>query len=266
MKYYDSTNHRLVFVSNEANEQFWDEMWQQMARNIVYAKQPPKYNLFLNTTRKYLQPGATILEGGCGLAENSWNFQLAGFNAIALDYTPKTVDFLKSKIPEVHPTIGDVRQLPFDNESFDGYWSFGVIEHFYDGYEEIANEAYRVIKKDGYLFLTFPHMSKFRRFKVQQNRYPVWEESVDNRKDFYQFALDEEKVISRFEELGFEWIETKPFDGLGGLRRESNFMLSILNKIYISNNLGIKVIRKILDIIIAPFTSHSVLLVLKKKQ
>lgn len=266
MKYYDTKNNRLVFVSSEANEQFWDDMWQEMAQSIVYRKHPPKYNLFLNTTKKYLKQGSTVLEGGCGLAENSWNFQLAGFNAIALDYTPKTVEFLKSKIPEVHPMIGDVRKLPFEDESIDGYWSFGVIEHFYEGYDEIAQEASRVIKKGGYLFLTFPHMSNIRRLKVKWNHYPLWIESLEVQKDFYQFALDEDEVIAKLQKLGFECLEKKPFDSLGGLRRESNFILPILNKIYHSNTLRLKIIRKLIDITLSSFSSHSVLLVLKKSK
>ena len=31
----------------------------------------------------------------------------------------------------------------------------GVIEHFYDGYEDVLDEIYRVIKDRGYLFLVF---------------------------------------------------------------------------------------------------------------
>ena len=44
----------------------------------------------------------------------------------------------------------DLDDLPVEDESVDGYWSLGVIEHFYDGYGEILSEMHRVIKRDGF--------------------------------------------------------------------------------------------------------------------
>lgn len=40
----------------------------------------------------------------------------------------------------------DVRKLQFADGFFDGYWSLGVIEYFWEGYNEIVNEVKRVIK------------------------------------------------------------------------------------------------------------------------
>jgi len=36
--------------------------------------------------------------------------------------------------------------LKFPNNFFDGYWTLGVIEHFWEGYNQIIEEAKRVIK------------------------------------------------------------------------------------------------------------------------
>ena len=67
---------------------------------------------------------------------------------------------MKRHRPELHPVLGDVRNLPLEDDSVDGYWSLGVIEHLYDGYGDIFREMYRVIRRDGYLFLTFSHMER----------------------------------------------------------------------------------------------------------
>lgn len=264
MKYYDPDKKRLVFISNEANEGFWDDKWQEIAKDTLYRTTPPKYNLFLNTTQKYLPLGSKILEGGCGLAENSWNFYLAGFQTIALDYTPRTVDFLRSKIPEVHPMLGDVRKLPFDDNSMDGYWSFGVIEHFYDGYGDIAKEARRVIKKDGYLFLTVPTMSFLRRIKAKIGFYDKYADSPEIRESFYQFALDEKTVIQSFELEGFALMAIIPFDGVKGLKDEISWLKRMLQNLYNSSNRVKRIFRKLIDIIFSPFASHMTLFVLKK--
>ena len=48
-----------------------------------------------------------------------------------IDYAPKTVEFVNKKFPFLDIRLGDVTKLDFDDNFFDAYWSFGVIEHFY---------------------------------------------------------------------------------------------------------------------------------------
>lgn len=265
MKYFDSISNQLVFIKEKANELFWDDMWQEMFQKITYNPKPKKYNLFLSVTQKFLKRGDVVLEGGCGLAQTSWNLHLLGYKAIALDYTPKTIDFLKQKIPEVNPILGDVRSLPFEDKSIHGYWSFGVIEHFYEGYEGIAKEASRVLYDGGYFFVTFPHMSKIRRWKAYKNNYPQWADDSSLKNNFYQFALAEESVIEKFRQYHFEFIYSKPFDGIGGYRREVAFGKKFFDAIDRSKSFPIKTFAKILDVFMAFFTSHSILLVFRKK-
>jgi hypothetical protein len=264
IKYYDKVNKRLVFIEQKADMNYWDNLWQTKIKNIRYNKQLPKYNPYLNTTRKYLSPGDLILEGGCGLALNSHHFRLAGFHPIALDYAQKTISFLKENVPEVNPVIGDVRNLELDDNSVHGYWSFGVIEHFYEGYTPIALEAKRIIKKGGYFFVTFPHMSNLRKCKAIFNKYPIWSEE-ENKESFYQFALNKSSVIKYFSELGFVLEETQNIGGILGLANEIKFARKLLKLINNSNNILIKIIKKTLDTLISPFSSHITLLILKKK-
>ena len=59
----------------------------------------------------------------------------------------KKMELKKIKLhwPQLDVSYGDVRALEFEDDSFDGYWSLGVIEHFPDGYEDIGQEMTRVI-------------------------------------------------------------------------------------------------------------------------
>ena len=70
---------------------------------------------------------------------------LAGYRTIGMDFAPKTVESLKHHRPEVCQVLGDVRNLSLENESVDGYWSLGVIEHFYEGFDKIIQESYRIL-------------------------------------------------------------------------------------------------------------------------
>ena len=263
-KYFDNINKRLVYIDTKADMKFWDNMWENSFNRVKYNKVLPKFNPYLNTTRKYLNPGDTILEGGCGLAENSHNFRMAGFNPIALDYAEKTIDFLKKNKPELNPVIGDVFNLDLDDKSVNGYWSFGVIEHFYEGYNPIALEAKRVIKKGGYFFITIPHMSRLRKLKALLNIYPIWSEEMDKQL-FYQFALDKKSVIKHCSSIGFLLKENKNLGGLLGLVNEINIGRKLNKSITSSNNLTIRIMRKVLNTLTAQFSSHTTLLVFEKK-
>ena len=265
MRYYDPNNNRLVYVKSRANERFWDEHWGRMDASILYKPIVSPSNFVVNTTGKHLPTKSLILEGGAGLAQNSWNLHLSGYRTIALDFTPKTIDFVKRYRPEVQPTLGDVRNLPLQDESIDGYWSLGVIEHFYDGYDEILSEMRRVIRKDGYLFLTFPHISKLRQIKVRKGLYEIWPGNGDLVANFYQFALDQHRVIEAFGVYEFKLILKKCFDGVKGFKDEIRTGKSCMQAIYDGGTQKTKLVRRLLDKLLRPWASHMVLMVFKRQ-
>jgi len=232
---------------------------------MLYKPRVSPFNFVVNTTRKYLPTTSLILEGGAGLAQNSWYLYLAGYKTIALDFAPKTVEFLKQHRPEVCPVLGDVRNLSLENESVDGYWSLGVIEHFYDRYGAILSEMHRVIKKDGYLFLTFPHMSKLRQIKARKGLYETWQENGDLVGDFYQFALDDHRIIKDIEESGFKLVSKRSFDGVKGLKDETKIGRSWLQALYDGKTLKTRLVKRLLDMLLRPWASHMALLVFNKQ-
>jgi SAM-dependent methyltransferase len=232
---------------------------------MLYKPRVPPFHFVVNTTRKYLPAASLILEGGAGLAQNSWYMHLAGYRTVALDFAPKTMKFLKQNRPEVHPTLGDVRDLPLEDESVDGYWSLGVIEHFYDGYGAILNEMHRVIRKGGYLFLTFPHMSKLRQIKARKGLYEIWQGNGDFVANFYQFVLDERRVIKAFEGDGFKLIRKHSLDGVKGFKDEIRIGRNWMQAIYDGKTLRTRLAKRLLDMLLRPWASHIAFLVFKKQ-
>ena len=102
---------------------------------------------------------------------------------------------------------GDVRSLELESDSIDGYWSIGVIEHFYEGYSDISREMHRGLRSGGYVFLSFPSMNPLRKIKGKLGLYQDFNENKIN--DFYQFCLDPDDVIKNFQSLGM--IKVKEF-------------------------------------------------------
>ena len=144
---------------------------------------------------------------------------------------------IKSAVPELNIKLGDVRSLPFEDGSFDGYWSMGVIEHFWNGYDDISKEMLRVLRLGGYSFLTFPYMSSLRKWKAKHNKYVEWKNNNSEPEGFYQFALSDQHVLSHFNDLGFELVDQSGQDGIKGLKDEIPPLKLTLQTLYDSKNL-----------------------------
>lgn len=264
-RYYDLANNRLVYLAQGVSAEFWDEVWNREKLKNVYTDVLPHRHYILQTTRTYLPIGATVLEGGCGLAQYSYFLGRMGYKTIALDYAEKTIDFLKENMPQVNPILGDVRSLSLEDGSLDGYWSIGVIEHFYEGHLDILKEMRRVIKTGGYLFLTFPTLSWVRKLKIRMGIFPAWQDGMKTD-HFYQFALDHQFVRRELEEVGFEIVSSTGIDGLKGMRDEIPYAREIMNGLYKRNFRYLNFFLEMMDrFLLRHFINHVHLFVCRRK-
>jgi SAM-dependent methyltransferase len=192
-------SNRLVYLHAKATPEFWDALWREQGK----APPPAADDEILLVTQRYLPRGARILEGGCGRSDKVKVLSVFGYEAIGVDFAEDAVRQARIDYPGIDVRQGDVRHLEFEDASFDGYWSIGVIEHFWSGYEEILAEAARVVKPGGILFLTAPWFSPFRRAKARRGGYEVAEFATEPE-SFYQFALARDEVATNLERHGFE--------------------------------------------------------------
>jgi len=265
MRYYDPRQQRLVYVETQATPDYWDQAWSSHLATPAKIRNIQR-NWVTDVTHKYLRPqDGRILEGGCGYGQQVAALTNQGYQCIGIDYAQQTVAQVNRLLPDLHIQQGDVRALSFADGAFVGYWSLGVIEHFWDGYEPIGREMARVLAPGGYLFLTFPYMSPVRQFKARWQQYPLL--TVSTPPDgFYQFALNARRVAQNFAQWGFQLLETQASAGLNGLKAELPFGKTILNKLYNYNGRSVPVrgLRYALDKAAAPVTGHIVLLVLRR--
>ena len=152
LKLYDRENKRLIVLWQKATPEYWDRHWQ--TKNLVEKITEGRNNWFVRKfTSKFLKKGSRVLEGGCGIGQNVYGLKCWGYEAYGVDFAKETIENVKKEFPDLNISVQDVRKLNFPSNFFDGYWSLGVIEHFWNGYEEILREAGRVIKPGGYYFL-----------------------------------------------------------------------------------------------------------------
>lgn len=264
--FFDKKNNRLVFIHEKATASYWDSHWKMNEKEFINAINSGSRDLFVKWyTNKFVPKGGRVLEGGCGKGQYVHAFKNWNYDSYGIDYAKDTVQKVNKLFPELNIIQGDVRDLPYDTNFFDAYWSFGVIEHFYEGYEKIVREMKRVVKPGGHIFVTIPVMSKLRQLKANRGDYPLLDNNVD-LSSFYQFALDKNSVIENFKIYKLTCIQQTNTSGLKGLKDESKTLKPILKKLYDINFLPLNVFKKILSQLLAPFSGHTILLIFKNKK
>lgn len=107
-----------------------------------------------------VKPSNKVLDAGCG--EGFYLVlldELYGCQVVGLDNDPKILERAKKWVKEksnIKFAVGDVTNLPFENESFDKIILSEVLEHVPDD-KKALSEVYRVLKKGGVLGITVPN-------------------------------------------------------------------------------------------------------------
>ena len=207
-------------------ENFWTKIWNQ--RDITqYVKADISNREEYRIIEPYihrLAKGSRILDGGCGLG--GWTIFLAnlGFETIGIDISENTIQRLMERFPEMRFSTGDIRHLPFDDSYFDAYLSWGTFEHFESGLDLCFQEASRVLKKGGYLFLSVPfhNIRHWLRDKLPLHCVePLYDRQhgYASSLHFYQWRLTKQELQQLFSMHGFEILFNRPTNKAEGMRR-----------------------------------------------
>jgi len=258
---YSPRVDRLIYLQEKATPEFWEARWE------AEGKPPPPslHDEVVMVTRRYLRPGARLLEGGCGRADKVKSLTAAGYASIGIDFASGVVAQARIDYPGIDVRLGDVRALEFPDRFFDGYWSIGVIEHFWDGYDAILAEAARVLRAGGIFFLTAPWISPYRRRRVRSGDYPVEDFSAEPV-SFYQFALGRSEVVDALERHGFRILrwrgsasEISMQEDMPRLKRQIDWLLGSRGSIIK------RVIRKSITRCADPYCGHSFMAIARRE-
>lgn len=124
------------------------QYWQEPATESYYL-----INRWLSQNKK------DFLDLGCGLGRHTIQFAKAGFKVSGFDLSEasirKTEEYAKQSGASVDLKVGDMLDLPYDENSFDCIYCRNVISHTDTaGMKKIVSELKRVLKKDGECYLT----------------------------------------------------------------------------------------------------------------
>lgn len=271
-KIYNPQYRRLEFYQQPADSNFWDNHWNQQWQGTEedFAKQVTcrKDSLLEYLLHKYApQKDTTVIEAGCGNGHFVYLLNRLNYRqTYGVDFAPKTVSLLNRLFPSLLISCQDIRKTSFPDQTFNLYLSFGVIEHFYQGYEPIIQEAKRITKPGGCLAISFPQMSLLRKIKSRLGFYS--RKLPANQENFYQFALDPKKVSADLKnryQLSLK--EVIFYDAIKGLKDEIALFRPLLRRLYNyrGSSRWIKKLKSRLDRLAKPWASHMAMLILQNE-
>lgn len=153
-----SKNEALDSMTKKA----WQMNWQDIdMSNIMQIFEYDRVKKQMELITRFLPKDQKILEGGCGLCPYVIQLDRLGYDVEGVDYNAEPLAKAREYVPGLRLQVADVAKLPFQDETFGGYFSNGVIEHFTEGPERAILEAARVLKKGGVFLAAVPRRHLF---------------------------------------------------------------------------------------------------------
>ncbi|HTL31226.1 MAG TPA: glycosyltransferase [Tepidisphaeraceae bacterium] len=146
--------------------QGWDEYWKRKNKrsSLIYEVIATIYrNLIIKrwlneAVRKNFARGSELLHAGCGSGQVDQDLQ-DEMNITALDISVPALQLYRRNNPKAKAIKhGSILNLPFPEETFDGVYDLGVVEHFtHEEINRILRQFHRVLKPGGKVLLFWPH-------------------------------------------------------------------------------------------------------------
>ena len=141
----------------------WDRHWHELTGSLrgrlfsLYRWQIRSRCVARAIAKHFTAPGVYV-ECGCGSSETSCRIRPQPDQTfLALDFASRPLGMALRQPCHSGGVQADIRRLPFRDQSLDGIWNLGVMEHFEEDEQRlILREFHRVLKPGGQMLLWWP--------------------------------------------------------------------------------------------------------------
>lgn len=205
----------------DSTRKAWEDIWdkasvEQELQTEGYARAQRTIDQYA----PYLAKDRLILEAGSGLSAALIVLKRMGYRVTGLDYAENALRISREYDPSLVLSVGDVHTLPYAENTFGAYLSFGVLEHFESGMAKPLAEAFRVLDHGGVLVMTIPYPNIVNRFVAWRRKQQGVSVLTDD--EFFESTYTRAKLETNVKAVGFEPLQIVPTShsytlwGLGG--------------------------------------------------
>ena len=130
------------------------------------------YATIANTALRHLQPGARILDFGCGPCDKTAILQALGFECTGCDdleedwhrqpgQRDKILEFARDS--GIDFRLHNGQGIPFERNRFDMMMMHDVLEHIHDSPRELMNDLLERTTPEGLMFVTVPNQANIKK-------------------------------------------------------------------------------------------------------
>lgn len=200
-------------------EQDWDIYWADKDRpsNAAYDFLAGIYrrmivkNILNHFVHKYFTVGSKVLHAGCGSGQVDVDIA-KHIDITALDISANALKIYRNIHGKDCKTVqGNIFSLPFADNTFDGLYNLGVLEHFtQDEIKQILLECRRVLKPGGKILVLWPPTFGFTVCVLDSAHFilnKIFRMKVKLHPDEITRVKSREHAVSTFESASFKIIE-----------------------------------------------------------
>lgn len=146
-----------------------------------------------------------VLDAGAGTGRVTLKLYNAGADVTALDISPEMLQILEGKQSKIETVVGDMEEMPFEDETFDMVFCSLAIVHL-KNITPFLDECYRVLKDDGKLVLVNIHYRKPQILSDGQGRYTIagynhFPRHVREAAEELAFGVEKEEIINEGDDV-----------------------------------------------------------------
>lgn len=206
----------------------WETIWDSASMEVeLEAVQSARAMETINAYLPFLDKNDVHIEAGSGLSAVVITLRQMGYDVHGLDYAVNALIESQKYDPRLPLAAGDIHHLPYPDDTFGSYLSFGVLEHFEHGMQPALKEAYRILKPGGAVVLTIPYPNLV--YQLVQFKRKLSGASQLTDDDFYESTYTRQQLVDNVKQVGFNVALCQPTShaftlwGLGGPFRADGY-------------------------------------------